>query len=118
MGIDSLGNDLKFKITEILRAIVELSQITSEEWISLRKVAKAVEGSEEFEPVISAMMEIAKDIGMVVLTTNRKAVKLTEIGYHHLQTETPIPPVESDLEKIAKAVKKYASRLEKHFLSI
>jgi hypothetical protein len=106
------------KIVDLLQIIDSLSNRYKQSWIKLRKVAKELEGSEEFEPLIYGYAEIAKSEGWVALTSNQKNIMLTEEGRKVISSSLLIPQKQSETEKIAKAVKKYAARLERQTLRI
>lgn len=118
MDSDSIVNTFHTKTLDFLETINVLAKRYQQEWITLRKIAKEMEGSEAYEPVISGYADIAKEKGWIAISSNQKLVMLMEAGRKILLT-TPSENLEiGETQKIANAVKKYAARLDRQILRV
>lgn len=104
------------QIARLIAAVHSVQQRMGQVWVSCRQVAKAIEGSEEFEPFIAALAQSSKGRRFFQLTRNEKAITLTQSGI-----AASIVPVTAPLslsEQVAEAVKRYASRIRRQRLRV
>lgn len=96
-------------LIKLLKTIYALTQDKGEEWVSWNEVARRQEGSDLLAPMVSAYAELPEAQDLMVQTRNGRWVKLTLAGQQWAAT-APIRK-ETDVEKVARAVKAYAGRL-------
>src|SRR5437867_1163506 len=90
------------KIRELVLAIRKLMR--SNQWVSWRKLAKELEGSEVFAPILKAQAEMGEWRNLFAFN-KEVSVKLTDAGLR-FSDSAPIP-TQTQVEKIAQAVKDY-----------
>lgn len=106
----------------VLRLLEALRELSPGEWVSARRVAKRMAGTEEYADLVTAYAQLPEAHGLVAVTANGAMLRLTEKGLLLITqqaTWTQIGTrVDSQMEQIAQAVTDYASRLKRLWLEV
>jgi hypothetical protein len=95
-------------ILRLLRAVAELGATARDGWVPWARVARKLEGSEEFTQLVKALADLPDAIQL--FSKNERVVRLSPHGWEVYNRLAPIPP-ETVTIQIANAVKEYASTL-------
>lgn len=105
-----MSTPLREDILRLLRAVAELQPTSRDGWVPWPRVAKKLEGSEEFTQLVKALADLPD--ASQLFNKNERVVRLSPQGreaYNRLATP---PPPETVTIQIANAVKEYASTLK------
>lgn len=106
----------------ILRLARTLCEMGPGEWISTRKVAKVMEGSEVFADVITAYAQLPEAKNYFALLHSGSKILLTDEGARFVYQISRDPEnndqQDSQMQRVAQAVKHYASRLKRQHLKV
>ena len=115
-----MSTPIREDIDRLLRAVAELEPTAKDGWVPWPRVARRLEGSEEFTQLVKALADLPD--ATQLFSKNEHVVRLSPHGreaYNRLVTKPP--PLERVTIQIAKAVKEYASTLKPltfHVLSV
>jgi hypothetical protein len=109
-------DQLDRQMVRLVAAVRSVQRQTGEIWVSCRQVAKAMEGSEEYEAYIAPLAQSPEGSRLFRLSDNETAIALTDSGI--AASMAPISVTLSLPEQIAEAVKRYASRIRRQRLRV
>ena len=118
---DSVGRnldeeaELEKQIHQLVGTIAGLMPKYREGWVTWRKVAKEIYGSEEYALTLSALAQL--DQYKMLFASNERHVRLSAAGMQ-LAQQPREEKQEGETEEIAKAVRSYAARLERIHIKI
>ena len=115
-GENSYDPEVEAQIDALLEAIAALMPTCKGGWVSWRKLAKRMYGSEEFAISVSGLAQMEAYRHLFI--TSEHVVKLSEAGIKRLQHEKKPSRAASETQVIAEAVRQYAARLERIYLKI
>lgn len=107
MTIDTIPH----KVYETIKTINCLQKRQQKDWVTWQQVAKHQEGSEALADELSAWACLQEYSHLFTQAQNNRGVCLTPEGIQALQTCPP--PQQSEMQKIAAIIKKYAGQLRK-----
>ena len=98
----------------LILTLTKLMPTSRNGWVSWRKAAKELKGSEEYDVLLSSLAE--QEQWKHLFARTHSAVKLTAEGFQVAASLQPI--VLSETQQIADGVRKYAARLKRISLSV
>lgn len=96
-------------VERLLRAVAQLGVTAKDGWVPWPRVARKLEGSAEFTPLVKALADLPE--AQPLFSKTEKVVRLSPYGWTVHDELPPLPPEPVTIQ-IANAVKEYASTLK------
>lgn len=104
-------NPLQTKVYKTIETINRLQRQRQNDWVTWQQVAKVQEGSEALAEELSGWASLPEYRGLFAQDRHNRKVCLTPEGILALHSSAPKP--QSEMEKIAAIIKKYAGQLRR-----
>jgi very-short-patch-repair endonuclease len=109
-------SETEAQIKRLVQTVYKLMPQGRDGWVSWRKVAKEMYGTEEFAVSLSSLAQM--ECWRHLFASTERVVKLTEAGIRYVHSSNQQRTHLSETQQIAEAVRRYASRLDRIYLKV